>query len=137
MAANLDQEDIGFQIAPMVDVVFVLLLFFMAAAGLRVNPLELQAALPSGNPVETSEAPVLPTPIHIAADGTVWMNGQAFDPLGDRELPLLSAQLDNMAATFGNRDPIVVYPHGNVQHQRVMDVLNALAGAEYTNVALR
>ena len=29
-----DDGDIGFQIAPMVDVVFVLMLFFMACAGL-------------------------------------------------------------------------------------------------------
>jgi len=138
MAANVDQEEIGFQIAPMVDVVFVLMLFFMAAAGMRAIPLELSASLlPSGNPVESSEAPILPTPIHIAADGTVWMNGQALDPAGDRQLPMLSAQLNAMAETFGNRDPFVVYPHGNVKHQRVMDVLSALAKAEYTDVALR
>ena len=31
-----EQGDLGFQIAPMVDVVFVLLLFFMASAGAQV-----------------------------------------------------------------------------------------------------
>ena len=31
-----DDGDIGFQIAPMVDVVFVLMLFFMASAGSQI-----------------------------------------------------------------------------------------------------
>ena len=38
MAGSVGSEDgdIGFQIAPIVDVVFVLMLFFMASAGAQV-----------------------------------------------------------------------------------------------------
>ena len=38
MAGSVGSEDgdMGFQIAPMVDVVFVLLLFFMASAGAQI-----------------------------------------------------------------------------------------------------
>jgi biopolymer transport protein ExbD len=39
--------DFGFQIAPMVDVVFVLLLFFMACAGTNQVEGLLKIALPS------------------------------------------------------------------------------------------
>ena len=38
--------DPGFQIAPMVDVVFVLMLFFMACAGWQKNERELSASPP-------------------------------------------------------------------------------------------
>ena len=43
-----DDGDMGFQIAPMVDVVFVLLLFFMASAGSQIVEKELSINLPSG-----------------------------------------------------------------------------------------
>ena len=43
-----EDGDPGFQIAPMVDVVFVLLLFFMASAGSQVIEKELNISLPSG-----------------------------------------------------------------------------------------
>ena len=43
-----EDGDPGFQIAPMVDVVFVLLLFFMASAGSQVIERELNINLPSG-----------------------------------------------------------------------------------------
>ena len=43
-----EDGDVGFQIAPMVDVVFVLLLFFMASAGSQVIETELNISLPSG-----------------------------------------------------------------------------------------
>ena len=43
-----EDGDIGFQIAPMVDVVFVLMLFFMASAGMQVVEKELSINLPSG-----------------------------------------------------------------------------------------
>src|SRR5260370_1234921 len=49
-----DDGDIGFQIAPMVDVVFVLMLFFMACAGSQVKEKELKIALPSGAPQNSS-----------------------------------------------------------------------------------
>ena len=42
-SVNSEDGDMGFQIAPMVDVVFVLLLFFMAAAGLKPSDKELSA----------------------------------------------------------------------------------------------
>ena len=47
-SAGSEDGDVGFQIAPMVDVVFVLLLFFMASAGSQVVERELNISLPSG-----------------------------------------------------------------------------------------
>ena len=41
-----EDGDAGFQIAPMVDVVFVLLLFFMASAGSQIVERELNISLP-------------------------------------------------------------------------------------------
>ncbi len=61
-----EDGDIGFQIAPMVDVVFVLMLFFMASAGSQVVEKELNINLPAGKsrrkpPLRRSSSTSLPT----------------------------------------------------------------------------
>ena len=67
----------GFQIAPMVDVVFVLLLFFMASAGAQIVEKELSINLPAGK--SSSNGPVTtPIIIEIGPDGTVSMNSTVY-----------------------------------------------------------
>src|SRR5205823_3530918 len=59
MAGSVGSEDgdMGFQIAPMVDVVFVLLLFFMASTGSKVMENVLYINLPSGTCTPTPATP--------------------------------------------------------------------------------
>ena len=123
-AANSEDGDIGFQIAPMVDVVFVLMLFFMACAGSRVKLGQLEVPLPHGGP----GAPAV-IEIQVAADGSVFMNGQAFGAANDRMLPALSEWLRDLRARFGTDDPVVIRPDATTPYQRVIDVLNATSAA--------
>ena len=118
-ATNSEDGDIGFQIAPMVDVVFVLMLFFMACAGSRVRLGELEVMLPHGR------GGLAPIEIHVAADGSVLMNGQPFGTSHDRALSALSDWLRNVRARFGTDDPVVIRPDATTPYQRVIDVLNA------------
>ncbi len=87
MATGSASEDgeIGFQIAPMVDVVFVLLLFFMAAAGSQLKPKELTSQLPA---VPSGAAKnVTPYIIEISPQGLVSSGGEVFDTATDSNLP--------------------------------------------------
>ena len=70
MAGSVGSEDgdIGFQIAPIVDVVFVLMLFFMASAGAQVIEKELSINLPSNTSESKSDTPILPIIVAIAAE---------------------------------------------------------------------
>ena len=55
MASSASPDgDPGFQIAPMVDVVFVLMLFFMASAGAQIKEKELAVALPGPSGAQQS-----------------------------------------------------------------------------------
>ena len=78
-SAGSEDGDAGFQIAPMVDVVFVLLLFFMASAGSQVVERELNISLPSGRGGQSAGPPPTPVIIDISADGVVSMNNRIFD----------------------------------------------------------
>lgn len=130
-----EDGDVGFQIAPMVDVVFVLLLFFMASAGSQILEKELNINLPSGRGAAGLAGPP-PTPIiiDILPDGTVSLNNQVMDTPTSRELPQLRDWLRDTIDRFGDKDPVIIKPDLDARHERVIDVLNAAAAAGVKNL---
>jgi biopolymer transport protein ExbD len=130
-----EDGDAGFQIAPMVDVVFVLLLFFMASAGSQVIEKELNINLPSGRS-ESSQpgAPSTPIIIDIFPDGRVQLNNRVYDSPTSKELPDLRAWLKDTINKFGDKDPVIIRPDPQTKHERIMDVLNAAAAAGVKNL---
>jgi biopolymer transport protein ExbD len=129
-----DDGDIGFQIAPMVDVVFVLMLFFMASAGVQVVEKELAMNLPSGVG-KPSDVPTTPIIIDITGDGQVSVNDQAYGSKDDAHLQGLRDFFKSSIDQFGDKDPVIVRPSGETTHQRIMDVLNAAAASGVKNLA--
>jgi len=121
--------DFGFQIAPMVDVVFVLLLFFMAAAGSQVTEQELNISLPSGRSAAAGGPPPTPIIIEIRGDGTVFANNRQFDNPTSKELQELRAWLTDTFERFGTDDPVIIQPTMDARHERIMDVLNAASAS--------
>ncbi len=131
-----EDGDPGFQIAPMVDVVFVLLLFFMASAGSQVIEKELNISLPSGRSASSAGAlPSTPIIIDILPDGKVQMNNKVYDSPQSRELPELRTWLKETIAKFGDKDPVILRPDPMTKHERVMDVLNAASASGVTKLS--
>jgi biopolymer transport protein ExbD len=121
MAGKTNGEDgaFGFQIAPMVDVVFVLLLFFMACAGLSQKEGFLKVPLPSGP--GSGEALIV---IDIDAAGTVFVNGTA---MGDRSTDPDLAKLRQYlikAMEAAPEDPVMIRPNTDARHDRIVAVLD-------------
>ena len=125
-----NDSDIGFQIAPMVDVVFVLMLFFMACAGWQKNERELNASLPG-----TGFGDVTSIVIEIAADGRVLLNDQPLGESSDRQLTRLRAWMKDARARFGTDDPVIIRPAAATRHERLIDVLNATRAAGVATVS--
>jgi biopolymer transport protein ExbD len=130
-----EDGDAGFQIAPMVDVVFVLLLFFMASAGSQIVEKELNINLPSGRS-EASQpgTPSTPIIIDIFPDGQVQLNNRVYDNPANKDLPELRAWLKDTIDKFGDKDPVIIRPDPQTKHERIMDVLNAAAAAGVKNL---
>ena len=123
--------DIGFQIAPMVDVVFVLLLFFMASAGSKIVEKELNIGIPGIDVVGKTNPSIV---IDVYADGRVQMNDQFYDAPTSKELPQLRAWFKETIAKFGNENPVIIRPDSQATHERIMDVLNAAAASGIKNL---
>jgi biopolymer transport protein ExbD len=136
MAGSVGSEDgdIGFQIAPMVDVVFVLMLFFMACAGSQVNEKELNIALPSGARAGSPNDIKVPAVIDISPEGQVSMNNEVYGAPGDRSLQRLREWLKATIEQFGSENPVIIRPQPDTRHERIIDVLNAAAYAGVKNL---
>ena len=127
-----EETNPGFQIAPMVDVVFVLMIFFMACAGFRATERELNLSLP-GRSVKTTETVI---EIAVAPDGAVLLNNAVIGGAQDRLLPALTQWLRDARETFGDGDLVVIRPAPTTTHERVMEVLSAAAAAHVKKLSL-
>ena len=126
-SVNSADGEIGFQIAPMVDVVFVLMLFFMAAAGAQITEKEMSVALPGPPPNGSTSEPGLVI-VEISADGQVVANNTAFGTPADKQLPSLRDWLKTVRS-FDDKDVVLIRPNSQTHHERIVDVLDACAAA--------
>jgi len=131
-----DTTALGFQIAPMIDVVFVIMLFFMVMVGTVKVERELITKLP--HPGDTLvQFPVDEITIGILEDGTVMMNEESFDSPRDKSLPTLTKTLRRLAASSAQQKQnvlVTIQAEEQASYERVIDVLNSLHQAQIQNV---
>lgn len=139
MKAFVQEDDgtMGFQIAPMVDVVFVIMLFFMVMAGAVKVENELSTKLP-GNAESSNNAEFTDeTIINISDEGEVLLNDEPFDSLESADLPQLRATLMRLKENADSaKQPVIVtiVSDAHAKYSRTIEVLNALAAAKISNV---
>ncbi len=126
----------AFQLAPMVDVVFVIMLFFLVAAATRQSEQTLSMELP-GTVRSMPDIP-LDLDVQIESDGAVLVNGEVFDTSPTGSLRLTQQVLQRIAAEARQSATKIlatleVAP--DVPYQRIMETLDALALASVTNVS--
>jgi biopolymer transport protein ExbD len=130
MASHSHDGEFGFRIAPMLDVLFVLLLFFMVTAGVQKHEATLRIPLPRKGP---GPSDVVPVNLNIAADGQILFNGGPVDAGADAQLPETTERLKVVLTGAPDR-PVIIEPDASARQQRVVDVLNACKAAMARNV---
>lgn len=132
--------NMGFQIAPMIDVVFVILLYFMAmAGGVQVENAH-NTKLP-GTIATESDTP-LPDEIavRIEDDGQVYLNDDPLDTPEAKNLPEFANSLNQLReSSDASKSEVLVTIYANelARYERVVDVLDALSRAKITNVTFQ
>lgn len=128
---------LGFQIAPMIDVVFVILLFFMVAAGNARMENAHNTSLPSyPGPHTPTQLPdeIL---ITVEAGGQVYLNENPVDSPGVKNLAELAAGMSELKQTgdsLGSRVLVTIQADEGAKYERVVDVLDALTRAKVRDV---
>src|SRR5438445_13858668 len=96
LEGNPNEGTFGFQIAPMIDVVFVIMLFFMVMAGAVKIQNELNTQLPGTASTSNSTDFVDEQITTISDTGQVGLNDEQFDSADSMDLRQLMATLTRM-----------------------------------------
>lgn len=129
-------------ISSLIDVCFLLLIYFLVATTIQKKEVDVPLALPSSAPSDAEMPDIDPLFIKVDANGAVFAGAGSSAQLLDtdtsvRMLPLLSQQLSLYVtgANSGGKKPLVqMWVDGAANQQRVIDVLNALVGAGISSV---
>ena len=122
---------------PMIDCVFLLLVFFMVSTTFNKQEADISFALPGT--ADQSESVEIPDEqiIQITENGNVFLNDLEYDAPTDADMPELVKTLTLFRQTAdANQVPamITIAPEDDVKQQRVVDVLNACTAAKIANV---
>jgi biopolymer transport protein ExbD len=125
-------EQPSLNLTPMIDIVFLLIIFFMV--GTRFSELnDLEKQLPISVP-EVSAGTALTAPpkqkvIHVFQDGRIHFDDQ------DVGLPDLVAKLKDAKQAY-RKQGIVIRGDASSEHQAVVSVINACRQAEIIDIAV-
>jgi biopolymer transport protein ExbD len=135
------EEKGGVPIAPMIDVVFLLLIYFMVASTMEQQEADLSFQLPGT--VEQTEPLDLPDEqvIEIRPDGQVVVNDYPYDQPSAARLNELASMLTRFreASSANKVEAIVtIAPADSVPHAQIVKVMDAcsIAEIEAVNFAL-
>src|SRR5262245_34698419 len=123
-----DPHVLGFQIAPMVDVLVVLLCFFIVTWNIARKERELDVKVPTADNGGEPSVEVNQTVLNLKADGSLVMNTK---PITYEELGLKMKTL----ATLNPDYAIILRGDENVPYKFVAKVLDVCRGAGIWNVA--
>jgi biopolymer transport protein ExbD len=119
---------LGFLIAPMVDILLVILVFFIVTWNFALSENELDVRVPTATKANETQPYVGQVVINIAANGTVIVNRQ---PKSSQELLEL---LKKLAQLYPDQAVIVRGDQG-VEYKHIVDVLDICRQADIWNVA--
>ena len=119
------REHLGIDLTPVIDVVFILLIFFIVTSVFKKDELALILDLPHANSKETK----------IDED-------QVFIELSEKKIAIRGVEVnfqsleDSLKAIKNNKKPVVVRIDKDVKYSRVIKVLDLLQNYNLNNLAL-
>lgn len=130
-------EEPELSIAPLIDMTFLLLIYFLCTCSLITPEADLGIRLPGMVAQATKVEMPDEQMIEVRENGQVFLNDREFDSAANAQLPELTRTLQSYRASSvasGNKPLITIWADDNAQHQRVIDVMNACASAQIKDV---
>ncbi|MFM8765027.1 MAG: ExbD/TolR family protein, partial [Spartobacteria bacterium] len=132
-----DVQTVEMQMGPMIDMVFLLLVFFMVSA----KPVKQESDINIGLPGTVAQEEALDIPdeqrIQIQPNGQVMLNDQPMDSPASAEMPALLSTLKRFKESADSNKSealITIDADDAANHERIVQVLNACAQAKITGV---
>ena len=118
----------GIQLAPLVDVLLLLLIFFLLTWNAARNENELDVKVPKASAAKEKSAPVGDVVVNVKADGNVVVNRRTLNAAELTDLLKSLVQLNSEQAVIIRGDDAGAY-------KNIIGVLNICTDAGITNVA--
>jgi biopolymer transport protein ExbD len=121
-------EVFGFQIAPMVDILLVLLVFFIVTWNFALSENELDVKIPTASKSKEAQPYVGQVVVNVKADGAIVFNRK---PLTPREL---QNKLEQLAKLYPDQ-AVILRGDQRVNYKYIVDVLDICRTANIWNIA--
>ena len=118
----------GIQLAPLVDVLLLLLIFFLMTWNAARNENELDVKIPKASSAKEKPAPIGDVVVNVKTDGTVVVNRRTLSG------PELKEMLQNLVQLYPDQ-AVVIRGDETGAYKNIVDVLNLCSEAGVTNVA--
>ena len=127
------REKLDITLISMIDVLFVLLLFFMVSTTFNRHT-EVKIKLPEADGAEAEQYPKMVT-LTIDADGTYYLTGDDGLPheLINQQLETLKQELLKLAGNSKDL-PFIINADGKTPHQAVITALEAAGDAGFSHI---
>ena len=123
------QESLGFQLAPMLDVVFLLLIFFIVTQTFSLTEQDLNVKVPSAQEGKKDDSRALTEiKLNVRKDGTITINQEVYT------LDTLGGKLERLALVGGAVTPVLIRGDGECSYQTVIDVVDVCLKKKIYNI---
>jgi biopolymer transport protein ExbD len=122
-------DEMTLNLTSLIDVVFLLLIFFMVATTFLDPEREISIELPEALSAEVRDDPPREIVINVLRDGSLSVNGAALDRAA------LDATLKRAAASDADT-PVTIRGDRLVHHEDVVGVMDACGAAGLSNLAV-
>ena len=122
------EDEVPFPMAAMVDIIFLLLIFFVSTSVFYRLEAEMKIVIPTAQKAEISERTTGEIIINVHKDGTIVVN--------QRELALTElTQILKRVSNLYKGQAVIVRGDAEARHQSIMNVLDACAQADIWNIS--
>jgi len=126
--SKLRAEPVGFQLAPMIDVVFLLLCFFMTSQLFAQWETDVKITLPTSRSGETPRRLPGEVTLNIRPDGAVVVNNRELDEAK------LTEMLKRLTSMFPGQ-PVVIRADKTTAYEHVIRILDLCRQVDIWNVS--
>lgn len=126
--SNNQPPAIAIQLAPMIDILLLLLSFFIISWQFNKAETELNVAVPTAQEGADPQRQIGEIVINILGDGVIRVDGTTVD------LPQLLDKLAKIAEKFENQ-PVRIRGDGGVPYQRIVEVIDTCQKAGIWNIS--
>ena len=129
--ATIERRRAAVPLAPMLDILFLLIIFFVTTSSFHAEEQRMEVDLPKALTARPAEAVPTQVVINVKADGQILVGPQVYQP------DALLGMLRELLADYPN-EQVIIRGDRDTRHHRIMKVMDVaqLAGVQKVHIAV-